>query len=343
MQIIAASLTIAVLVASSGVAQPTDRVLHFTATSSVQDYQEIATVIRSITDIPQSNVDSTEKSLSLRGTVGQVALAEWLFTNLDKPVVPGPQTQNGAKHEYRVSDSGDDVVRLFYLTNPEVPNSVQEITTAVRCLGDIRRMFAYHALRAVAMRGTSEDVRLAEFLFSQMDKPAVARTSVQKLSSASSSEFRMDNPRSDLVRVFYIPNTKTIRDFQEVVTLVRSITDLRWAFTYNASRSVGVRGSGDQIAMAKWIFENLDAASAASSDPAAQHEYRPSSTSDDFVRIFYLTSAATPGRLQDTATQVRQQFKIRKLFTYNAPNAIAVRDTAQKIAQASRLIQEQDQ
>src|SRR5271170_7617899 len=143
MQIIAASLTIAVLFASSGVAQQIDRMLHFTATSSVQDFQEIATVIRSITDIPQSSIDNTEKSLSLRGTAGQVALAEWLFTNLDKPVVPGPQAQNGAKHEYRVSDSADDVVRLFYLANPETPASVQEIATAVRCLGDIRRMFAY--------------------------------------------------------------------------------------------------------------------------------------------------------------------------------------------------------
>jgi hypothetical protein len=128
-------LIIIVLAASSALAQQTDRVLHFTATNSVEDFQEIASVIHYITDIPQPSVDATEKSLSLRGTPGQIALAEWLFSNLDKPtdVPPG-----AGKHEYRISDNPEDVVRLFYLTNPEVPHGVQEIATAVRSLANIR-------------------------------------------------------------------------------------------------------------------------------------------------------------------------------------------------------------
>jgi hypothetical protein len=122
---ISASLTIAALFASAALAQSTDRLLHFTATASAQDFQEIATVIQATTDITQAKVDATEKSLSLHGTAGQIALAEWLFTNLDKPISIRLD-QKGAKHEYRVSDSADDVVRLFYLTNPEVPRGVQE-------------------------------------------------------------------------------------------------------------------------------------------------------------------------------------------------------------------------
>jgi hypothetical protein len=177
-QTTAASLTIVTFFASFALAQQTNRLLHFTATNSAQNFQEIATVIHAITDIPQANIDATEKSLSLQGTSGQIALAEWLFTNLDRPTnVP----QSGAKREYRVSDSADDVVRLFYLTNPEVPRGVQEISTAVRCLADIRLMFTYNDLRAVAMRGTSEEARVAEFLFAQMDKPSVLPTSAQKL------------------------------------------------------------------------------------------------------------------------------------------------------------------
>jgi hypothetical protein len=194
------------------------------------------------------------------------------------------------------------------------------------------------------MRGTSEEARVAEFLFAQMDKPSLAHPSAQKLQSAAASpEFRMDDTRSSLVRVFYIPNTKTVQTFQEVVTLVRSITDLRWAFTYNAARAVGVRGTDDQIALAKWLFENLDAASVpeAHADRSAL-EYRFSPTSDDLVRVFYLASASAPEHLQETASQVRQKFLIRRVFTYSVPSAVVIRDTAQKIALAGQLIQQQD-
>ena len=334
----AASLTIAAFLASSALAQQTDRLLHFTATSSTQDFQEIATVIQAVTEIPKANVDATEKSLSLQGTAGQVALAEWLFTNLDKPTsVP----QNGAKHEYRVSDSADDIVRLFYLTNPVVPVGVQEIAIVVRSLTNIRWMFTYNDLRAVVVRGTSEQTRVAEFLFAEMDKPAVVQAASQRLQSSPSSEFRMSEPPDNTVRVFYVPNTKTVLDFQEVVTLVRTITNLRYAFTYNAPRAIAVRGTGDQIALAKWLFANLDAASTTPSDSAA-NEYRLSPTTDDFVRVFYLAHAATPQRLRETALHVQSKSHNVWVFTYNAPSAIAVRGTAEEIALADRLIQEQD-
>jgi type II secretory pathway component GspD/PulD (secretin) len=154
----------------------------------------------------------------------------------------------------------------------------------------------------------------------------------------------MNEPPFNLVRVFYLPNTKTIRDFQAVATLVRSTVDLRYLFTYNAARAIAIRGTGDQIALAKWLFNDLDKASIPeSSKDSATHEYRLSPTSDDFVRVFYLAHATTPDHLQETASEVRQKLVIRRAFTYNVPNALVIRDTAQKIAQAEKLIQQQDQ
>jgi hypothetical protein len=268
MQAASSWLTIIVLAASSALAQQTDRVLHFTATSATKNLQEIATVICAITDIPQTSVDTQEKSLPLRGTAGQIALAEWLFTNLDKPTNVSP---DAAKHEYRVSDSADDVVRVFYLANPEVPTGVQEIATAVRSLASIRQMFIYNDLRAVVVRGTSEQINLAEFLFAQMDKPDIP-------ASRASAEFRMGS--DSLARVFYLPNTKTVQDFQQLVTLVRTIAELRYAFTYNTARAVGVRGTEEQIALAKWLIEDLDGAK---SPDSGVHQYQLPSSSDEFV------------------------------------------------------------
>jgi type II secretory pathway component GspD/PulD (secretin) len=326
MQAATSSLTIIVLAASSVLAQ-TDRVLHFTATNSVKDFQEIAGVIHYITDIPQPSVDATEKSLSLVGTPGQAALAEWLFSNLDKPANVSP---DAAKHEYRVSDSADDVVRLFYLTNPEVPTGVQEIVTAVRSLADIRQVFTYDDLRAVVVRGTSDQINLAEFLFVQMDKPAVPE-------SGPSTEFRM-GPDS-LARVFYLPNTKTDQDFQVAVTVVRTIAQSRYAFSYKTTRAVAVRGTDEQVALAKWLFEDLDGAK---SPDSGVHQYQLLSSSDEFVRVFYRAHDATSQRLGETLHQIESKTQGASWGVYTPTNAIVIRGTAQQIAGAAELIQQQD-
>ena len=47
----------------------------------------------------------------------------------------------------------------------------------------------------------------------------------------------------DVVRVFYLANTGTVQEFQEVATLVRSIGDIRYTFTYNAPKAAALRGT----------------------------------------------------------------------------------------------------
>jgi hypothetical protein len=323
------------LFAAATPAQELDRVLHFTATKSSRGFEEIATVIQVITNIPKVPVDASEQSLALHGTAEQVTLAEWLFTNLDKSTDVPP---SGAKHEYRMSNTADDVVRLFFLKNPEIPTGVQEIATAVRSLVDVRQMLTYNELRAVAVRGTEEQIRAVEFVFNAMDKPAIQPG--QNLQCFASPEYHMRDPPFNTVRVFYLPNTKTVRDFQEVVTLVRSISYLRYAFTYNAADAVAVRGTDDQMAVAKWLFENLDAALATAYGINDEHRVSPST--DEFIRVIYPTHPTTPERIQQTAIQIRTKAGIRNLFAHNATRAIVVRDTAENLALAARLIQEQD-
>lgn len=338
MRTAATSLIIAALLSAPAFSQ-VDRVLHFRDASSAQEIQEIAAVIRAITDIQQANVDIPEKSLLLHGTGSQVALGEWLFTNLDRSRSP-----NGAKREFQASNNADDIVRIFYLTNPQVPQGVQEIATAVRSLADIPRLFTYNELRAIAMRGTSEQVKLAEFLFAEMDKPAVVQTPSSKLHESSSPEFQLSAAAENAVRVFYLPNTKTVQEFQEVATLVRSIAEIRRLFTYNSARAISVRGNPDQLALAEWLFAELDRASTPQTHPDSDSlQYRASSSAQfPLVTLFYLTHAATAEALQQTATEVRTKTGCRYLFTYNAPRAIAIRGSAEQIAQAGRLIQDLD-
>jgi type II secretory pathway component GspD/PulD (secretin) len=222
------------------------------------------------------------------------------------------------------------VVRLFYLTNPEAPTGVTGIATAVRARSGIRQMFTYNELRAVVVRGTSEQINLAEFLFDQMDKPGVP-------GSGASADFRMNSDTDRLARVFYLPNTKTVQDFQQLVTTVRTVAQLRYAFTYNTARAVAVRGTDEQVALAKWLFVDLDAAKTADS---AVHQYQLPSSSDEFVRVFYLTQATAS--LHETAVQIQSKTHDAWVCTHNAPNAIVIRGTTGQIAEAAELIRQQD-
>src|SRR2546425_1188236 len=101
--------------------QSLDRVFYFTHTETVQDLQEIATLIRTMADIRQIMTYAAPRALALRGTAGQIALAEWLIKELDKPANQSlaQQGQDPATYEYWASGSSDNAVRVFYLTHAD--------------------------------------------------------------------------------------------------------------------------------------------------------------------------------------------------------------------------------
>jgi general secretion pathway protein D len=61
-----------------------------------------------------------------------------------------------------------------------------------------------------------------------------------------------------VVKVFYLRNITSVQEFQEIVTAVRSVTDIRRMFTYNAQNAVMCRGTVDQVALAEKLFHDLD-------------------------------------------------------------------------------------
>src|SRR5260370_31788669 len=87
-------------------------VLHFNHTEGVQDIQEIATVVRGIANVSQPSTDAAQRTLTVHGTAGQIALAAWLFSNLDQPT-DTRQKPDAATQQYHVADS-NHVLRLFY-------------------------------------------------------------------------------------------------------------------------------------------------------------------------------------------------------------------------------------
>jgi general secretion pathway protein D len=62
----------------------------------------------------------------------------------------------------------------------------------------------------------------------------------------------------EVVKVFYVQNTTSAQEFQEIVVVVRSLTEIRRVFSYNAQRAILVRGTRDQVALAEKLIHDLD-------------------------------------------------------------------------------------
>ena len=232
---------------AAGQAQSEEQMFHFSYAVGVQDMQEITTVIRAISDVQQAIADTDQKSLAIRGTPTQIALAGWLFKGLDVPLDQPPPSSA----DYPGTAPGDDVVRVFYLTHTDTVQNLAEIATLVRSIGNIRRLFTYNALHAIAMRGTADQIALAEWLFKELDKQPDA----QQNQDTSIHEYRLPGNTEDIVRVFYLPGTDVVPRFQAFVTQVRTITEIRRLFTYNALRAFAARGTADQLALADKLIQ----------------------------------------------------------------------------------------
>ena len=68
-------------------------------------------------------------------------------------------------------DYEEQVMKVFYLSNVNTPQELQEIVTAVRSVADIQRLFVYNAQNAIIARGEADKIALAQKIISDLDKP----------------------------------------------------------------------------------------------------------------------------------------------------------------------------
>ena len=313
-----------------------EQVFHFARAQSAQSAAEIATSIRTIAETSVKASDDNPPSLTVRGTSEQVALANWLFVELDQPAGPPP---NAATREYKLSGSGENVVRVYYVTNAETVQQFQEIATAIRTVADIRRLSTYNGTRALIARGTPDQVALTEWLLPLMDTPL--GPPVQH--SISRQETIPDPMGEGVTQVFHAGNAPAVKDFQELATTIRTITQVRRVFTYNAGRAMVVRGLASQLAMATWLFNELDQPGGAKTtvQGTSAREYRAAGN-DDVVRVFYFTHLGNVQDIQNVVAQIRASTSVQRAFGYGSRMGLVLRGTAAQMASAELLVQELD-
>lgn len=302
----------------------------FRNTEGARDMQEITTAIRAIADVKQIEADTAKKQISLRGMPEQLALAEWLFNQLDEPAAPN--SQDVAVHEYLMQGAGENDVRIFYFPNAVKIQDFQEAATAIRVVADIRRIFTYTASRTLIARGTGDQIDLAAWLVKQVNDPRSSTGNDYRL-PASADRFDETD-----VHVFHVVHTDSIQSFQEIATSIRTVADIRRVFTYNASRTVLMRARADAVALAAWLFDQLDLPEPPAMGSSGNYEYPSKLDPDNIVRVFYLPRVASVQDFEQDAKNLRDTTRIRRVFTYTQPRAIVVRSTIDKINQAELIL-----
>lgn len=106
-------------------------------------------------------------NVSLRDALDMVRLESKTFW---RPVLPNTifvSADSAAKRK----DLEQNVVKTFYLRNIETPNELQEAANVVRQMLDVTRVQLLQAQDALILRGTPDQMLLAEKLLADFDKP----------------------------------------------------------------------------------------------------------------------------------------------------------------------------
>jgi hypothetical protein len=230
--------------------------------------------------------------------------------------------------------SAQNTMVLSY-AHTEGTQNMQEIATMIRTIADIREVSVDDAQKTLTLNSGPDQIKLAEWIFGQVDAPDTAST--------AKHEFRMPGDTENVVSLMYLHTPATVQEFQEVVTAVRTVADIRRVFTYNAPMAMVMRGTEDQIALGEWLVNEID--QPASAHTTAVHAYRMAAgfTRDESaIRVFYLAHTPTVQDFQEVATATRTIADIRRVFTYNAPRAMIVRGTPDQITLSAWLVDQLD-
>lgn len=327
-----ALISVTLLAASAALAQEAVK-LTFEHTDGDKNMQEVATLVRTIADIQDASVDLARKTLTLNSTPEQIKLAQWIFDQFD-----APDTASSAKREFQMPGDGDNLVQLYFVKNAARAQDFQEIATTVRTVADIRRVFTYDAPHGMVLRGSADQLALAEWLIGELDQPVTSHTSAVH-------EYRMTggfDHDENTVRVFYLSHTPTPQAFQEVATATRTIADIRRVFTCNAPRAMVMRSTPDAVALAAWLVDQLDTQNTGVPRKASPVYSYQAATRDEGVaiRVFFLAHAGSVDDFQKAARQVRATANIRRVLTYNGPRALVVRGTTDQLAVAAQLVKD---
>ncbi len=314
-----------------------EQLLHFAHTDGKQNMTEISAMIGTISEVRRS-LDDSDGTLKIDGTPEQIALAEWLFVQLDQAQAPAANQWDSTVHEYQLKGGDENAVRVLFLRNTATVQAFQEVAAVLRSITEIRRAFTCNASRAIALRGTPDQIGLAAWIVDALDRPAGEKS--------ASSEYRMpmssDRFGEVVTRISYVSNAATDKDFQGIASALRTLATIRRTFTVNTRRAIVVRSTPEALDLADWLIQQLDKPAigtpgAPTGETSGTYKYDTRFDSWNTVTVLYLTQTATVEDFQAFTARIRSASGDARMAACEAPRAIAVRGTVDQVEMAERM------
>ena len=322
----------AVSFASFAYAQQT---FDFTNKPSPKGLQEVATVLRTVADIQNLSIDSAAATVTVNGTPDEIATAGWIIHQLDQ-AAPANSAQ------YVMPGKSDDVMRVFHLNHisPDTPQQIQEILTILRTVGDIQKIFNDTALSDLVVRGTANQLALADYIVKAVDI-APGTVTVAATPEFHYSELSRTPERSrpnDVVRVFYLSHSNTPQQMQEILTTLRTVIGLQKVFNYTPLNALTMRASSSDLAASEFIIRSLDIPDNTKGRVPNQFDI----PGGNVIGVYYLANLSGL-KLNALLGLLRLNLQMEKAFMKTTPAALVYRGTADQIAKAEQFIKEKDQ
>jgi hypothetical protein len=294
---------------------------HFTSLQTVQGLQEAATIIRTVASAPQVSVDTSNATFTFSGLAETVDFAAWVLPQIDHAA------GDNAIHEYLLPSG--DIGRVNFVPNVDTAQDIQELLTILRTVADVQKIFTFTSNHAIVLRGPAWNVAFAEWIIDQVNQPK------QKKPDSTPREFTVGGPdfrgMGHGARLNFLANMTSPQQMQELLTVLRTVSDIQKVFSYAPSHALVFRAGDSDLQRAEWIIQHLDLPAGQSSGAATF----TAPAGNDVTRIFHLPNAP-PESVQTVVTGLRSEVKLRQVFPTMAPANIVVRGTTDQMAAAMK-------
>jgi len=319
-------LILAAVCASGSYLWGAERTYTIANASAAQARSELALVVKAGLEIAVAQSGTDQRILTISGSEEELAAAEWLLRELDKPAPEAGEARR-ASAAFTMNGVSDGTITVFYLKGGRSTQQLQESATIIRSIADIRRVFTYNQTHAIAVRGTPGQIAAAEWIWRTLDDEP----------KAGAVEFSASLGSDNLLRAYHMPAEWSVQDLQEAAVVLRTTAELRRLFTYNRTRTIVTRGADSAIAATNWLASEIQRPASqalAVSEPFQMDDPRQ----EGVLRVFRIPARHDAAGLQGTAVDLRQQTQIRRIFTFNRPRMLVLRGTGVQIAEAGRIL-----
>lgn len=226
----------------------------------------------------------------------------------------------------------DSVERVFSFRQVETPQLQQEVFNALRSVAGVQNASLDRAARAITVTGPATQIAAAEWTFKELDRP-------DQPSAPNPHEFTPEGMGDAVVCVYTVSQSQTPQSMQEMVNAARSVADIQRLFPVSGIHAVVMRGTAAQVALAKWMLQQLDAPSPAT---AMVPVVRPYAATEFAVRIFFLANIQTPQALMEVVNAARSVADVQRFFPVNQTHSIVMRGTAEQAELCEWMMQRLD-